>query len=328
MKLLSRELSKKKPEIILVVCEDKKSSTFYLEDKAKSVGISIIKSIERVDFEKSGVEIHGLGKDPSFLVKKAIERKNNFREEQKKKNSYFYSKVYCVMDVDDHPKLEEALESIKQENLSDNETEIIPIVSNECFEIWYVLHFMFTTRELYRNTKSKRKKDKQYIASENNLSKLIEKYLGIKEYDKGFKRIFSLIQLKGSELKAIKNAEKLNKHYLEINPIAENEIYKFNPSTQVHKLIIKLNELTCIEQLSEFQKLSEPEISQLYEYSTDFELIQNLWNFLFESFPSSNHTDRFLMLKEIFIKPGHSKAYITDLKIRDFLDDYFTKIGS
>ena len=95
MKLLSRELSKKKPEIILVVCEDKKSSTFYLEDKAKSVGISIIKSIERVDFEKSGVEIHGLGKDPSFLVKKAIERKNNFRGTKKEKFLLLFKSLLC-----------------------------------------------------------------------------------------------------------------------------------------------------------------------------------------------------------------------------------------
>ncbi len=322
MKIKARELLGKKPEIILVVCEDSKSSAFYLEEKVKSVGIPLIKSLEKVNLNENGIDIQPLGKEPSFLVKKAIERKNSFKQEQKKKKSYYYSTVYCVMDVDDHPALEKAIERIYEENAIDTETEIIPIISNECFEVWYVLHFEYTHRELNRNSKRKGK-IKQYISPENNLSKLIEKHLLIEEYDKGYKNIFSLIKSKGNEQTAIKNAETLNKHHLDVNKIKENELYKCNPSTQVHKLIIKLNELANNNKELEFTPLSVTEITQMTSFCSDMNIIEKLWSMLFETFLNCNHSERLILLKEIFEKPTWSQAYRKHEEIRDLLDDYY-----
>jgi hypothetical protein len=44
-----------------------------------------------------------------------------------------YDEVWCAFDVDEHPKL---LEALKQ--ASDNKVEVA--LSNPCFELWVVLH--------------------------------------------------------------------------------------------------------------------------------------------------------------------------------------------
>ncbi len=314
-----------KPEIILIVCEDEKSSAYYLEDKVKSVGIPIVKSIEKIKLDKSGVEIKGLGATPLTIVKKAIERKELFKKVQKYKSSIPYSKIFCVMDVDDHEQqgnqLTRALQAINDENKKDNETELIPIISNECFELWYVLHFDYTTAELYRNTKRKRGKNKEYIDDKRNLSKLIEKHLNIKKYDKGHRDIFELLQKNGNEKYAIINSKKLNRHHLNVNKITEDEIYKHNPSTQVFKLIIALNELGVHENPHDFKELQSQDISQIN--CSEIGFVKKLWKLLFEHYYYLGHIDRFNLLKEAFLKPYNNKVFREIEKVRELLCEYY-----
>ena len=326
MKIEVQKKLRKKPEIILIVCEDSKSSSFYIEQKAKSVGIPLYKSIEKVKFDKGNVEIQGLGGDPIYLVSKAIERKNNFRSEQKRRQSYPFSKVFCVMDVDDHHSLAEAIVKINEENKKDTETEIIPIISNECFEVWYILHFELIKRELYRNSKTKRAKNKQFISPENNLSKLIEKYLGIKKYEKGNENIFELLKLKGNESAAIIRANDLNKHHLEVNKIKTNDIYKFNPSTQVHKLIIKLNEMSHNELEYKFETLQETDLLKIDYLCSNKSFILMLWELMHNTYSKLTYSERFILLIEIFTKPYNNKAFIEDQNIRDVLIEYYSNI--
>ena len=229
-KLQQRKKGDKKPEIILIISEDMKSSTFYLQDKIKSFGIPTKIKYDKLPVLKTTIETKG-SKDGSAritVVKYAIKEKNKFNKIQKRNNSEPFSKVYCVMDVDDDPTLKKAKKIIEIENRQDKTSEIIPIISNECFEVWYVLHFEYPTREL------ERKKKGRIIKDNNRLDKLIEKYLDIEEYDKA-KNIFTLINKKGDESLAIKNAEKLNKHHLNTNKISEDKIYTKNPSTQIAK---------------------------------------------------------------------------------------------
>ncbi len=229
----------KSPEIILIVCEDSKSSFFYLEQKARGLGLNVIEPYQDIDIKTNSVEILGLGKAPITLVNKAIARKRNFNEKAKENQTIPYSKVYCVMDVDDHESLERAIDKINTENELDKETEIVPIISNECFEVWYLLHFEYTTAQLFRDTRTKN----EFIANRRNLSRLMEKYLRIDDYAKGSVNIFKLLQSKGNEAEAIKRAKQLNQHHLSVNNIGANKIYTLNPSTQVYKLIGKLNEM-------------------------------------------------------------------------------------
>lgn len=193
----------KKP--ILIVCEDSKSSVLYLRAKTKDLRLHV------TDVEVSGKSDSA----PVSVVEYALERKKQNLREAKRNGTEPYDRIYCVMDVDDHPKLKEAIESALANGL-------IPIVSNECFELWYLLHF------IDYSTKTRSRKE---------INKELEKYLG-KKYDKSDTDIYSVI--KSKELNALKNADRLYKDARK----ESNERYPMrNPSTEMHMLIEYLNSL-------------------------------------------------------------------------------------
>ncbi len=309
-----------KPEIILVISEDTKSSTLYLQDKIKSLGIPY--KIKHKKITKSSFDVKGssYGSDPKSVVRYAIDEKNKFNKKQKIKKSYPFSKVFCVMDVDNHDTLEKAIQIIEKENKK-TESKIIPIISNECFEVWYVLHFEYATRELNRERK-KNKKTKKFIAKNNNLSKLIEKHLDIEKYNKA-DNIFQKLKDNGDENFAIKNAEKLNKHHLDINTKLEKEIYNYNPSTQVHRLIKEINRIGDKKEFFDFEKLTKLELADFNKLYSDIPFVNNMWKLLFEEYQTENNEKRIEFLKEIFKKPYNSSPYINSEKIRTFFNDNY-----
>jgi hypothetical protein len=323
MKIEARKKLGKKPEVVLIVCEDTKSSAYYIEQKAKSIGLPIINSIKKININSSSVDIQGIGKAPITIVKEAIKKKKNFNYEAKRKQSYSYSKVFCIMDVDDHSSLADAIEIINVENQKDKETKIIPIISNECFEIWYILHFDYTTAELHRDSKAKRSKTKMFIPNNRNLSKLIEKYLVIDKYNKAANNIFQLLKSKGIESDAINNAKKLNQHHLSTNNISENEIYKFNPSTQVYKLICKLNEMSDNVLEFTFEDLKKTDFDEIKNLCEAEDFIAFLWHKLHQRYSRLTYSKRFELLKEVFYKPFYSRAYNEDEKIREHFNQYY-----
>jgi hypothetical protein len=205
----------KKP--ILIVCEDSKSSVFYFKAKIKDLNLN------PVDVEVDG----NSNSSPDSVVKYAVKRKNAQKKKAQKEGIEEYEFIYCVMDVDDHPTLKNAIQQAIDNN-------IIPIVSNQSFEIWYLLHFMeYSTAYIHRN----------------DIVKKLKIYLG-KEYEKSDNKIYELLKSKGSEEKAIENAKKLIQS-------AENDSDERNPlrnsSTNVYVLIEKLKDLTS-SQLSLNQK--------------------------------------------------------------------------
>jgi hypothetical protein len=195
----------KKP--ILIVCEDSKSSVLYLEAKIKDLYINPI-----------DIKVDGNSESsPISVVDYALEKKLEHKKKVKKEGIEDYEAIYCVMDVDDHPSIKPAINKAQA-------NELVPIVSNQCFELWYLLHFIeYSTAFLHRE----------------EIYKLLDKKLG-KDYDKADKNIFELLNSKGSELKAIQTAKKLKASAIEdsteINPLR-------NPSTDVFILIEKLNSI-------------------------------------------------------------------------------------
>jgi hypothetical protein len=75
------------------------------------------------------------GSDPKSLVEYAKQKKEN--ED--------YSDVWCVFDDDGRPDIEEAL------NVARNQ-ELEVAFSNPCFELWYLLHYEYSTQPCNQST--------------------------------------------------------------------------------------------------------------------------------------------------------------------------------
>lgn len=134
-RIKGRKLERPKPFLtesksILIVCEDSKASPDYFKRFRKELNLSSI-----------SVEICGkeCGSAPIDVVTFAKDKKLEIITSPVR----VYDKIFCVVDVDDHPSLKDAIQKAR-----DNELELI--ISNPCFEYWHVLHFEKTSKAYSR----------------------------------------------------------------------------------------------------------------------------------------------------------------------------------
>ena len=153
------------------------------------------------------VHIEGPGANTKSLVEEAIRIKNQAMRAGKP-----FNQVWCVFDRDDFPaaNFNEAFR-LAQTN------GIRTAYSNQCFELWYFLHFQFNDAALHRH------------AYGDKLTSLIGK-----KYDKTDTGMYALLEDKQGT--AIRNARKLLTRYAPCNP------EKDDPSTTVHFLVEALND--------------------------------------------------------------------------------------
>ena len=195
-----REAFKEPRKSILIVCEGEKTEPIYF---------NALKDILRMSMVD--VEIVGEGAAPITVVNSAIE----LREERKQIASKSLTKpayevVYCVIDVEapqPHGSLTDAVIKAK-----DNKVEII--LSNPCFEYWYLLHF--------------RKTSAPFNTSQDAKSALRQEHPTYSESDT---TIFNVVYPKTSD--AIKHSKEVLK---EQHNDAE-DLRDCNPSTHVHKIV-------------------------------------------------------------------------------------------
>ena len=124
---------------ILIVCEDGKSSPDYFDRLRKKLHLGTV-----------NVKICGkeCGSAPISVVGFAKEQKSEIKTSTTQDD---YDEIFCVVDIDDHPRrqLQDAIQKARDNGLK-------LIISNPCFEYWYVLHFektggSYTNRpELYK----------------------------------------------------------------------------------------------------------------------------------------------------------------------------------
>lgn len=182
---------RKERKSFLIVCEGEKTEPNYF--KAFRVA-----SLE--------VKILGSGHVTKSLVnytKKQVKLARNLGE--------YHDQVWCVFDKDSFTK--------EQFNTAVQQAESLGYkvaYSNECFELWYILHYEYLTSGLNR---------KQYF-------KKLGKLLG-RKYEKKNREMYS--KLSNNQERAIRNATKLLKRYNPIKPADDN------PSTTVHLLVQELN---------------------------------------------------------------------------------------
>lgn len=123
-------------------------------------------------------------------------------------------KAYCVFDTDTKPEKNIQIESaIKL--AKDN--DIIPIVSAPCVELWFLLHYEYTTAVINSNDVIERLK-KHYPKYEKNCN------------------IYS--EIKDRVDIAIKNSKKLEKYQKQNNK--KLQTVDANPYTEMYKLVEEL----------------------------------------------------------------------------------------
>lgn len=156
----------------------------------------------------TSVELEGCGVTPRNILEKAKRALN--------KKDPVYNEIWCVFDRDNFP-LENYNAAFEMANANDG---IHIAYSNEAFELWYVLHFGCRITEMPRQ----------------DYKKVLTKYLGF-EYKKNLENLYDLILDKQET--AIKNAENL---------LSCSETPAMpqlcNPTTTVHLLVSRLNNLT------------------------------------------------------------------------------------
>jgi hypothetical protein len=204
-KVRGRSLGRKKPlravgRTVLIVCEDSKSSPEYFEKLRSKL------RLKTVNVEVCGKEC---GAAPISVVDYAIAKKEEVKTSSIRDG---YDDIFCVIDIDNHETLDRAIQKAK-----DNKLEII--ISNPCFEYWYILHFEKTG-------KSYSSRPKLY----SKLSAHLKKH-GYKPYKKSgcdfFDIIYPLRETAIENSKGILHSQYHN----------ETDLRKCDPATHVHLVV-------------------------------------------------------------------------------------------
>ncbi len=153
------------------------------------------------------VDIKGIGANTKSLVEAAIRRK-----QEAHRNGKPYNQVWCVFDRDVFPAA-----NFNEAFRLAGANGIRTAYSNQCFELWYYLHFHFIDTALHRH------------AYGNKLTDLIGR-----KYEKNDTCMYAHIL--NRQTTAIRNAKTLLNRYASHNP------EKDDPSTTVHLLVEALNE--------------------------------------------------------------------------------------
>jgi hypothetical protein len=195
-----REAFKEPRKSILIVCEGEKTEPIYFNALKEKLRLIMV-----------DVEIVGEGGAPITVVDHAIElREERKRIARRSLTKTEYEIIYCVIDVEaptPHETLANAVTKAK-----DNKLEVI--LSNPCFEYWYILHF--------------RKTSAPFSSSQNVKSALRREHSAYSESDT---TIFNVVFPKTSD--AIKRSkEVLNEQHNDAE-----DLRNCNPSTHAHNIV-------------------------------------------------------------------------------------------
>ena len=192
-----REAFKEPRKSILIVCEGEKTEPIYFNALKETLRLIMV-----------DVEIVGEGGAPITVVNRAIARREDRKIIAKKSlTKTEYEVIYCVVDVDTHETLDQAIDKARG-------NEICVILSNPCFEYWYILHF--------------RKTSAPFSSSQNVKSALRREHSAYSESDT---TIFNVVYPKTSD--AIKRSkEVLNEQHNDAEDLRD-----CNPSTHVHNIV-------------------------------------------------------------------------------------------
>lgn len=213
--------SRKYEEYVLIVCEDQSTEPAYFDDFKKEFE-NLLPS--RTVYVKAV----GTGRNSLGVVKQAIAERIRLQEEAGRE----VSRVWAVFDKDDLD-LSEGNRNNFEEAFRLAEAEHIRIAwSNECFELWLLLHLNdveagvpIPRKELYAR-----------------IEEAINRGLATGQeftYDHGDKSVVEIIKKVGNEPLACERAKRLEKYRLE----HKIPVIDANPSTRMFDLVELLRDL-------------------------------------------------------------------------------------
>lgn len=123
------------PEYHLIVTEGTETEPQYFE--------SIKKTIDAKYRDRIHLDVSGKGDNTLSLFNRAV------RDVQVSSN--IYKHIWLVYDKDDFPKDRFNRTAEFCETTSSEETRYHAIWSNQCIELWFLLHFMFLQSDLHRS---------------------------------------------------------------------------------------------------------------------------------------------------------------------------------
>jgi hypothetical protein len=117
----------------LIVCEGEVTEKRYFEHARR-----LLRSLIELEISAGG--------DPKALVERAaeIKRKSDEMASRQKDDNLRYDRVWCVCDVDEHPRLRDARQQARDNGIN-------MAVSNPCFELWALLHFQDQNSHIERD---------------------------------------------------------------------------------------------------------------------------------------------------------------------------------
>ncbi len=184
---------------ILILCEGKCTEPEYFEDIRRHARSQLV-----------DIEIDASSGTPKTLVERAAARKKASDRLARKRDdvTLLYDEVWCVFDVDEHPKLSEAKDQAQANGIH-------LAISNPCFELWLVLHFA----------------DQRAHIERHRLQRLCEEFMP------GYGKSPPVAALRDRYDEAVQRARELLKWQFERGSATEN------PSTMVHQLTERIHEL-------------------------------------------------------------------------------------
>ncbi|HSU14763.1 RloB family protein [Longimicrobium sp.] len=178
--------------MILVVCEGKVTEPQYVEGFRLARGANTVR-----------VRVESPGGDPLALVERAIAIRDDAAQRAKRErdDNLRFDEVWCVLDVDQHARLEAA-------RTLAGKADVQLALSNPCFELWLFLHFAEHAAHVKPDQAARllRKHLPQY-----------DKHLRFEDLDPGY-------------ADAVRRAEALDRHHAGLDQEGAN------PSTGVYRL--------------------------------------------------------------------------------------------
>lgn len=197
---------------ILIACEDKNTEPYYFGEYKKLFE-------EIWPKETLFLKPIGTGRNSKGVVQQAIEERSNL--------GTTVDQTWAVFDKDDLDKSEGNIKRFNEAFTSGKENDVKIAYSNECFELWLLLHFEDINKE------AAIPRTEIY----NRLENAIKKYEPEFSYEHGNNNIVDLTSKYGDKDAAIKRAEELfNYHKQEKHQPIES-----NPNTLVYNLVRELD---------------------------------------------------------------------------------------
>lgn len=223
-------------EYFLIVCEDESTEPTYF------------KKVFQEEFEKLlpkdtiRIETVGTGRNSLGVVEKAVEKRISRTEIIPKTIDH----VWAVFDKDDLDQNETTTQRFEDAFLVAAANDINIAYSNECFELWLLLHFVNVSNAKPIPRKAAEGEDKSgclYGMLENTINKgrtpdkqILYDYAHHSRPYISVEKLIAIIMKSGDETKAIARAQALDASQQDKKPIVAN------PNTTVYKLVQELRE--------------------------------------------------------------------------------------